>query len=547
MARLGKLIALAFAALAVPAAATQPLPPAPAPPAPPPRLLIVITVDHLSADLFDEYRPMLFGGLGRLARGTVFRNGYQGHAATDTCPGHSTILTGSRPARSGIIANNWIDQSLGRPDKSVYCAEDVGGAGSASSARKISPVQLNAVTLGERLKAVSPASRNVAVAGKDRAAVMMGGRNVDQRWYWDGLRFSSDLAVAAPRSLVAANAAVAALIAAPQAPLDPPELCAAKARPVAVGNRSVGAGRFDRAAGDRDGFRASPAFDGAALALAAGLVQELALGQDSAPDILSIGLSATDFVGHRYGTGGQEMCLQLFSLDRDLRDFFQLLDRRGIDYAVALTADHGGDDVPERLRQQGIAGERVDPALEAPTVGKSIAAKLELAGPLLIGDVSGDIYLDRSIKAADRPRVLREAVAAYRGHRQVQAVFTAQELAAAPLPTTSPDRWNWLERARASFFPGRSGDFVVLLRQHVTSIAGTGGTALANHGSPWDYDRRVPIIFWRPAMQQSLRDEPVETIDVMPTLAAMLGVAIDSSAIDGECLPRIHGVACPPR
>src|SRR5690349_11255607 len=89
---------------------------------PPPNLLVVISVDQFSADLFDEYRPQFTAGLARLASGTVFHNGYQSHAATETCPGHSTILTGDRPARTGIIANEWVDQSLSRPDKKVYCA-----------------------------------------------------------------------------------------------------------------------------------------------------------------------------------------------------------------------------------------------------------------------------------------------------------------------------------------------------------------------------------------------------------------------------------------
>src|SRR6266576_4229270 len=75
----------------------------------PPKLLVVISVDQFSADLFDEYRPQFTGGFVRLASGTVFRNGYQSHAATETCPGHSTILTGDHPARTGIIANDWGD------------------------------------------------------------------------------------------------------------------------------------------------------------------------------------------------------------------------------------------------------------------------------------------------------------------------------------------------------------------------------------------------------------------------------------------------------
>ena len=530
------------------AACAQPAAPAPLAPGAP-RLVIVLAIDGFSADQFDEYRPLFFGGLGRLSGGTVFRNGFQGHAATETCPGHSTMLTGLRPARTGIIANFWTDQSQARSDKSVYCAEDERVTGSSSTAYTVSPVHLKGVTLGERMKTSWPGSRNVAVAGKDRAAVMMGGKLVDQRWYWDGKRFASDLRVAPPQSVTRANAAVAALIAAPQAPLEPPELCSDKARVVAVegGAKPVGAGRFARDGGDASGFRASPAFDGAVLALAAGLIQEMKLGQGQSPDLLSIGLSATDYVGHTYGIRGQESCLQLLSLDRDLGDFLKLLDRSGINYAVALTADHGFEDIPERLRMQEVkAAVRADPALDATALGKRIGAKLQLSGPVLIGDYFGDMYIDRALKPADRARVLREAVAAYSAHPQVETVFTAEQLARAPMPTGSPDRWTLLDRARASFDPDRSGDFLVLLRQHITPIPDT-TRYVATHGSPWDYDRRVPILFWRAAMPAANRNDSIETVDIMPTLAAMLGVRVDPASIDGECLTGIQGVACPPR
>src|SRR5687768_15555078 len=79
-----------------------------------PKLIVAISVDQLSADLFSQYRQRFDGGLQRLSEGVVFPNGYQGHNATETCPGHSTILTGSRPARTGIIANNWFNLGLPR-------------------------------------------------------------------------------------------------------------------------------------------------------------------------------------------------------------------------------------------------------------------------------------------------------------------------------------------------------------------------------------------------------------------------------------------------
>ncbi len=536
-------LALAAAVLATPTLAQQP--------SPPPKLIVALSIDQLSADLYDEYRPVLLGGIGRLGQGTVFRNGYQSHNATETCPGHSTIMTGSRPSRTGIIANNWYDLSLTRSDKSVYCAEDERVPGTSSLNYTVSPLHLKVPTLGDLMKRRTPASRNVAVAGKDRSAAMMSGHVADQRWYWNGKTFATDLKSApVPRTLAAVNTAVAAAIAAPQTALVPPPLCTAKSRviPIDGGGKPVGAGNFARAAGDIRGFRASPAFDGATLALAASLFQEMQLGRGAATDILSIGLAGTDFVGHSYGTEGGEMCLQLFSLDRDLGDFFALLDRSAVDYAVVLTSDHGGQDVPERQREQGFANAaRVDPALAASAVGKAIGARLGLTGPVLIGESSfGDIYLDRALRPADRARALEAAVAAYRAHPQVEVVYTSEQLRRTPSPTSSPDKWTLIERARASFDETRSGDFIVLLKSRITPIADT-KSYVATHGSPWDYDRRVPILFWRPAMAPAAREDAVETADIMPTLAAMIGLPVQPGSIDGECLSGVDGVICPAR
>ncbi len=515
----------------------------------PPKLIVAISVDQFSADLFDEYRGQFTGGLKRLAsEGAVFRNGYHGHNATETCPGHSTLMTGDRPARTGIIANVWFDPSQARSDKAVYCAEDERVPGSSSIAYTVSPMHLRVPTLGERLKAVQPASRNVAVAGKDRAAVMMSGHVADQRWYWDGRKYATDIKSAAiPRSVASTNQAVAAMIAAPAPALSAPSLCQAKSRVIAVagGSGPVGGGGFARAAGDFSAFRTSPAFDGATLALAAALTQEMRLGRGKATDVLSVGASATDYVGHKYGTEGAEMCLQLLSLDRDLGGFLAFLDKTGIDYAVVLTADHGGEDVPERLREQGVPeAQRVDPALTASAMGKAIAAKLGLASQVLYGDGAfGDMYVDRKLTTAERTRVIAEAVAAYRAHPQVEAVFTHDQLARTPLPTASPDKWSLIERARASFDAERSGDFIVLLKRHVTPIADT-KVYVATHGSPWDYDRRVPILFWRKGMTPASSEQPVETVDIMPTLAAMIGLPLQRGSVDGKCL-TVPGIACP--
>jgi predicted AlkP superfamily pyrophosphatase or phosphodiesterase len=528
--------------LAAPAAAQSPAPPRP-------KLLVVISVDQFSANLFNEYRQHFTGGLKRLSEGVVFPAGYQSHAATETCPGHSTILTGARPARTGIIANNWFNLALPRKDKGVYCSEDprVPGSSSKGGEYTVSTYHLRVPALGDHMKRANPASRVAVVSGKDRAAIMMGGYRPDERWWWDHDRkaFVNPGAPATPRAVASANEGVRDSLSRPRSARDLPRVCEPHSRavPVMGGGKPVGAGRFAREADDKNGFRASPDFDRAVLDMGEALRREMKLGEGQATDLLILGLSATDYVGHTYGTQGSEMCIQLMALDEALGGFFRTLDSTGIDYLVMLTADHGGHDIPERHRDHGIMdATRVDPALNSANMAKSLAAKLKLAGDVLYGDGAfGDMYVDRKLTAAQRARVLREAVATYRRHPQVAAVFTKAELAAAPAPSGPPDTWSLAQRAKASFDPERSGDFIVLLKPRVTPIFDTGRGYVSTHGSPWDYDRRVPILFWRKGMTPFEQSLAVETADILPTLAATIGVTIPAGSIDGRCLDLDEG------
>jgi len=529
-----------------PAAAPVSAPAAPtAPWTSAPKLIVAISVDQFSADLFAEYRNHFTGGFKRLLDGAVFPSGYQSHAATETCPGHSTILTGMHPARTGIIANNWTDLGTARPDKVVYCAEDESVPGSNSLAYTVSDKHLLVPTLGERMKAANPASRVVSVAGKDRAAVMMGGHKVDQLWWWDGKKFVSYADRPVPEAIARTNAAIGAQIAAAQAPLDLPDYCKSHDRAIDIGGgKTVGTGRFARAAGDTRAFRASPEADGAVFALAAVLIQGMKLGQGSAPDLIAIGASATDYVGHTYGTEGSEMCLQLTELDRSMGDFFAALDRMGIDYEVVLTADHGGHDLPERHREHGVTdAQRIDPAFTTKAVSATVAAKLGLSGQVLFGDSgSGDVWIDPKLPAKTRDAVLKEALAQHRANRQVAFAFSRAEIEAAPAPTLPPPAWTPVQRAKASYYAPRSGDIVVGLKPDVTPIPDPTKGYVATHGSFWDYDRRVPILFWRKGMTGFEQPLPIETVDIMPTLAATIGLPMVAPAPDGRCLDLDSGV-----
>lgn len=538
---LSAVLSLALCATgAVPALAKDAPPPAPYPAAPP-RLIVAISVDQFSADLFAQYRARYTGGLARLLQGGVFPSAFQGHAATETCPGHSTLLTGARPARTGIIANNWIDMASTRPDKRVYCAEDVSDPANTAKDPVVSAQFLKVPTLGEYMKARWPGARNVAVSAKDRALVMMGGHKIDEGYWYKGGQFVTFKGASLSPAALAENAAMSALIAKGARAYVPPGWCAARSATLTVGKAGeLGNGRFPLGAKDADGFRVSPRMDAATLDLAGRLVDQLKLGKGAQPDLLSVSLSATDYIGHAVGTEGMEMCIQMDQLDKALGAFFARLDRTGVDYAVVLSADHGGLDVPERLDQQALPRAiRSDATLGARALGKELGARLGLdpGEPLLFGDGPfGDYYVSRKLTAEQRGKVIDALLARLRANPQVAAAFAAGELAGIPTPTGSPQDWTLRDRARASFDPARSGDVVVLLDRAVVPIPEPAKGYTATHGSAWDYDRRVPLLFWRKGMTGFEQPAPVETVDIAPTLAAILGLKVPEGSFDGRCL-----------
>jgi Type I phosphodiesterase / nucleotide pyrophosphatase len=518
--------------------------------APKPKLIVAISVDQLSTDVFNEYRASFTGGLKRLSSGIVFPRGHQSHAATETCPGHSTILTGGRPSRTGIIANDWQNPALerknkdGKPTFEVYCAEKPGAVGSNAADQEISTNFLRIPTLGDRMKAITPATRVVAVSGKDRAAVMMGGKTADTTIWWNGKAFGTYAGKEAslPPTLAAINARATAAIAKPLVQKLPAG-CAGRSRAVPVSTTETVGTLKTRKAGNASGWRSTPEFDVMTLDVALAAANQLKLGKGEATDVLAISFSATDYVGHSFGTSGAEMCTQMVMLDAVLGKLFAALDKSGVDYTAVLTADHGGHDLTERNDIQGLpAAERVDIMLSARAVGGRLAKQFGLGDNVLIGRAPfGDMYLRAGVPADKRGAVRDAAVAIYRAHPQVAAVFTKDELIAAPPPAGPVDEWSLIERAKASFDAERSGDFLVLLKPYVTPIPDASFGYVATHGSPWGYDRRVPILFWWKGAAAFEQPNAVETVDIMPTLASLIGLPVPASEIDGRCLDLVAG------
>jgi predicted AlkP superfamily pyrophosphatase or phosphodiesterase len=526
---------------------------------PDPRLVVVISIDQFSASLFEQYRASFKGGLGRLAReGVVYPSGYQSHGMTETCPGHSTLLTGKSPNKTGIVANDWYDLTTG---KKTYCLDDpLVTLAHDPAAKGVSPKLLEAQTYGDWLKVASPNSRVYAVSGKDRGAIAMAGHHGDGVfWLQQGFGFTTWVepgqdAKARLAPVAALNLKLAVdLKKGAQTWTYADKACAAKEADYVTGDRKWRAAlplpKPTDAAGAARDLATSPYTDRVTLEAAKALREEFHLGDGAAVDLLTVSLSGTDFIGHRFGTRGPEMCDQLGQLDARLGEFLDSLSKVKGQVLVVLAADHGGSDFPERLAEQGYAAGRVPPVAWLKDLNAAVRDQLGLAyDPLVQAGGIESLYVvgadGKTPSVVDHARISAAALAILARRPEVFAAYDANTLAtAAPPPKgTPPDELSVAERMRRSAYPGRVGDILVAFQPYQTP-ASPNANYVAGHGSPWNYDRRVPILFWWEGAGARERVLPIETVDIAPTIAAVTGVTPPAD-VDGRCLPLGAGPGC---
>ncbi|MBI3951897.1 MAG: hypothetical protein HY314_15730 [Acidobacteria bacterium] len=90
-------------------------------------------------------------------------------------------------------------------------------------------------------------------------------------------------------------------------------------------------------------------------------------------------------------------------------------------------------------------------------------------------------------------------------------------------------------RVRHSFNPERSGDVILVFKPYYLEAPSPFGTS---HGSPYEYDSHVPLIFIGPAVKADRYNEVVATVDIAPTLAEILRVK-PLNPIDGHARKEI--------
>lgn len=493
-------------------------------------VVVALVIDQLAAWVVRERLDILpaSGGFARLRReGTYFTEMAYDHAITETAPGHASLFTGLVPREHGIVAN----EILGSAGKGQSILADatrkrITVDGPAENAAGIAlPAGFPPVAADHFRERYGQAGYIAAISLKDRGVVFGAGKSPDAMLWFDpdlGTFVSTEgWGKGLPPSIapLIKPSAIAALEAEPWLPLDEAWL-----KEHAGSDAGPGEGDLDgfgiqfphlatKSQKPGNAFRAEPRSDRLLLEIALKLLDDEARGRRT---FLSISLSANDYIGHVFGPDSWEAWDELIRLDAVLAWFFVELDRRfgPKGWSLALTGDHGVVRLPEQKRpacahnalmEKDPCGEghRVPPAKVA-EITAAVAKTILKDDKAVAGVVDAYIYLGptaRSLGAKSRERfrrvLERELKKQIPGVQQIYDVHAFQK--------GCPDGQVATIEALVcrSIRPGVGGDFYVALAPGSFFDPGLVKQAGTSHGSPYGYDRFVPLFLREPNREGS--------------------------------------------
>ena len=502
-----------------------------------PTLVVFLTVDQMRPDYLDRWAGQLTGGLARLSRrGAFFTNAFQDHAITETAPGHSVTMSGRFPRSTGIVRNAAGVEDAQAP---LLTSRDPGA----------SPFRFRGSTLIDWMRFEDPRSRALSISRKDRGAILPLGR-AKQSVFWYATsngefttsRYYGDTlptwirrvnARRVPQRL--AGQSWTLLLPANQYP-----------EPDSVAQESGGRDFTFPHAFSADTVRAAaeltgtPFMDRLTLDAALEGLQALDLGRGAQTDLLAISLSATDYVGHRYGPDSREQHDNIVRLDRALGTFIDSLYRLRDSSTIvfALTADHGVTSFPELVAQRG--RRTPPPRYDLLPPLAELNASLRRAGvdTMAVGFDGTLVTVDEL--AFEQAHVNGEPILArfadaLRHQPGIARVDRVRDLARRDTVRDAVSR-RWLHMIPSD----------VPVEYVVTPVQGAypARATIAEHGSPYDDDAHVPVIFYGAGIRPGRYTERALVADMAPTLARAIGVT-PTERLDGRVLARALVTAAP--
>lgn len=497
-----------------------------------PNLVVLIVVDQLRGDMLERYRADLTQGYARLTNGGAwFTNGFQDHAITETAPGHASTMSGRFPASTGITSN-----TVGVIDSRYRLLTSARGETGAS------PDRFRGTTLTDWLTAADPRTRAFSVSRKDRGAILPIGKSKQNVYWWSNngsFTTSNYYRDSLPGWVLAFNdrriaqryADKAWELSRPAASYPEPDTV----RYERNGNDNVFPHRFPADTAQAIVYLGTtPTMDSITALFALEGMERLGIGRGPQTDVMSVSFSATDYIGHAFGPDSREAHENEIRLDQTLGWFldslFKLRDPGTV--MIALTGDHGVSPIPEIARERGLAtgdqGLRV--SLREVLVATRAYVKTRGGDTTAIVSDGETFSVDRAKLAPsgiDPDSVLEEFSRRARAVRGIARVDRLSALRRADFDR-DPIARRWVHQ-----IPETSPvDLIITLTRY-----SYWGTTVATHGSPYDQDASVPIIFYGPWVRPGKYTDFARTVDIGVTLAEIARVK-PTERVDGVALER---------
>ena len=508
-----------------------------------PKLVVGIVVDQMRWDfLYRYYDRYGAGGFKRLLNdGFTCENTMINHLPSFTAVGHTTIFTGSVPAIDGIAGNDWTEQLTG---KVLYCTADstVQALGNASAVDgKMSPRNLLVSTITDELRlATNFQSKVVGVSLKDRAAILPAGHTANAAFWLDDATghfiTSTYYMKALPGWVIKFNdkKRIEQLIATGWNTLYPINTYK-QSDPDSMGYEGLYTGEKSPVfphdlktiySKNKTSFRYTPFGNTITLEFAREALDAYQLGRGAATDFLTINVASTDYVGHQYGPNSVEMEDTYLRLDKELSDFFQMLDAKigKGQYLVFLTADHGAAHGIGFMQQHELPADFWFARPTADTLNKILAAKFHVSS-LVRSIMNYQVNFDLNKIAAenlDYEAVKKTTVEFLQQQKGITYAADMAVIGRYPIP----------EHLRQMMINGynykRSGGVQIILNAGWFDAFNRIGTT---HGTGNAYDTHIPLVWYGWKIKSGKSNHEVYMTDIAPTLAALLHIQMPNGCI----------------
>lgn len=459
-----------------------------------PKLVIGLVVDQMRWDyLYYYYTDYCNNGLRRLLdNGYSFANTQISYSPAVTAVGHSSIFTGTVPAIHGIAGNYFWQK-----DKLVYCCEDdnVQGVGCTGKEGKMSPQRMLTTTIGDELRVSTDfRSRVFGVSLKDRAAILPAGHSANAAFWWGtkaGHFISSTYYMGKlPEWLIAFNAT--------------------HSKP--------------------SGYDIKTSTEGVTMTfdMAKAVINNYRLGSNGATDMLTVSVSSTDAIGHKYSTRGKENKQVYMQLDKDIADFLTYLDKNigSGNYLIFLTADHGAAHNFNYLRENKIPAGGWDWETSTKKLNTHLKTKFGVAP--VMGEDNYQFFLNDSIIAKaglKKEDVIDESVEFLKHDSLIMYAFDYNKLAQITMPTVLK------ERLVNGYFRDRSGEIGIVTRPQVFGAKDVPSYRGTQHGQPFPYDTHIPFLLYGYNIPQGEDTEAIGIEDIAPTICALLHIQMPDGCL----------------